>query len=262
MGFISSMFSKEERNQRSFEKSLKAVLNPRIQTEERFGALYNLRKNGSDQAIYGLLKRFTITATSKGGSVVDEEEKTWVFSAIHEFGQAALPSLTKFIMAKEGPAVNPVHSISQCLDLMQMITKDDPQYVLDIIEKLIIANPEGYERDPIRKEEVLNFLIELKNPVVAPLVTTYLLDMNETIRFLTVELLFALDDEEVSREPLLKLFDPDNDESLRIRNRMVLGFANNGWSIKGYRSFVEPSIKKDEYSIQRGDKIIKRKGHK
>ncbi len=260
MGFFSSLFSKEERAVRSFDKNLRAALNKRIQPEERWAGLHALRDLGSPEAIYGLLKRFTFLAEGKGGLVTDEEEKNWVFQVILEFGEKALPELRRFVNSKEGPAVNPVHSISQGLQLIKLIIREDPETMYEVLSELIRANEPGYERDPLRKEEILAFCKDWKEPRLAELLVPYLEDTNETVRYMAMECLFFMDVEEVSREPLLKMFLPEREESLRIYNRLVQGFAEKGWSLKGYRSYVEPHMKAGEYQIFRGDLIQKKKG--
>jgi len=260
MGFFSAIFNKEERAERSFDKNVRTALNKRLQPEERWASLHALRDLGTPEAIYALLRRFTFLADGKGGLVTDEEEKNWVFQVILEFGQKALPELEKFVMAKEGPAVNPTHSISQALQLIRMIHRDGADPVFEVLKKLIEANEPGYEREPLRKEEILAFCKEWQDPRLAPLLAGYLEDANETIRFMAVECLFKYDDEEACREPMLKLFLPEHDESLRIHNRLVQGLCDKGWSLKGYRSFVEPHMNADEYQILRGDTIVKKKG--
>ncbi len=260
MGFFSSLFDKEARARRSLEKNLRVALNKRVQPEERWAALYALRDNGSPEAIYGLLKRFTFIAEGKGGLVTDEEEKNWVFQTILNFGDKALPETERFILAKEGPAVNPVHSISQALQLYRRLVRDDADKVFALLEKLVQANEPGYERDPIRKEEILAFCKEWKDPRLTSLLKGYLEDANETIRFMTVECLMQYDDEAVCREPLLELFKPERNESLRIHNRLIQGFCDKGWSIKGYRSYVEPLLNPEEFQILRGDTIVRKKG--
>ncbi len=260
MGFFSSIFNKEERAERSFDKNLRVALNKRVQPEERWAGLHALRDLGTPEAIYGLLRRFTFLAEGKGGLVTDEEEKNWVFQVILEFGQKALPELEAFVLAKEGPAVNPTHSISQALQLFRLIHHDEPDAVFELLKKLIAANEAGYEREPLRKEEILAFCKDWVDPRLAPLLAGYLEDANETIRYMTVECLFKYNDEETCREPMLKLFLPEHDESLRIHNRLIQGFCEKGWSLKGYRSFVEPHMNAEEYQILRGDTIVKKKG--
>ncbi len=260
MGFFSSLFSKEERKKKALQRNLKKAIHKNIQTEDRYAAMQALLDDGSDEAIYGLLKRFTIKADSKGGLVVDEEEKAWVYKAILSFGSRAIPLVKRFIQAKEGPAVNPVHSISTALDLYLDLTDHNKDAVYELFQELIAQNPPGYERDPIRKEELINFLHKWDDDRMAALIAPYVEDMNETIRFLTVEALLNYGIEEIARERLLPLFDPEINDSLRIHNRLLAGFADKGWSIKGARSFIDPLIKNTEYVVQRGDTLVKKKG--
>ena len=261
MSFFSSLFSKEERQKKVFEKNLKLVVDKNKQNDERYRAMQYLKDLGSDEAIYGILRRFTIVAAGKGGTVVDEEEKQWAFKTILNFGERALPSLEKFVLSKEGPAVNPVHSISQALELIKTIKGNDKTYMKNLIKKLVADNPPGYERDPVRKEEILNFILDWDDSDMIDFVVEYLDDMNETIRFLTVECLFKYDNkEEIAREPLLKLF--KEEESLRIRNRIIQGFADKNWSIKGFKSYIEQHLDKAKYNIIKGDRIVPKKGAK
>ena len=46
-------------------------------------------------------------------------------------------------------------------------------------------------------------------------------------------------DAEVAREPLLTLLTNEKEESRRIKRRIVDGFADLGWDVKGYSGTVE-----------------------
>ncbi len=48
---------------------------------------------------------------------------------------------------------------------------------------------------------------------------------------------------------MLELFKPEHDESLRIRNRIIQGFCEKEWSIKGYRSYVEPFLNRRNFKF-------------
>jgi hypothetical protein len=164
MGFFSSLFDKNERARRSLEKNLRTALNKRVQPEERWAALYALRDNGSPEAVYGLLKRFTFIAEGKGGLVTDEEEKNWVFQTILNFGEKTLPELERFILGKEGPAVNPVHSISQALQLYRRIVREDPDKIFALLEKLVQATNLAMSGIPSARRKSLHFARNGKIP--------------------------------------------------------------------------------------------------
>ncbi len=258
---IFSFFSKEERKKRQFERNMKIALDKNRPPEERYRAMDELRQEGSDEAIYALLKRFTFTVESKGGSVADEEEKEWVFGVIQSFGTKALPPLRRFVVSEEGPAVNPKHSISKALELIKLIVEGDRDYMLEVIKDLVEHNPPGYERNPIRKEEILSFLNEWDDGRAAELILPYLEDMDETIRFLTVQVLFHLGAEDIAREKLLELLTSEEEESKRIKDQILRGFAEHGWSIEGYADGVRALLEGDDsgrYRIHHG-KFIKEK---
>ncbi|MBU1222212.1 hypothetical protein KKF34_11620 [Myxococcota bacterium] len=261
MGFFSAIFNKEERASRALEKNLATAINKRIQPEDRYNALIFLRNLGTPEAIYGLLRRFTIVADGKGGVVTDEEEREWVSKALLNFGETALPQIKKFIFAKEGPTVSPVHSVSQALELYRIIINSDEK-MIELLKELIEANPPGYERDPLRKEEILSFLIDWKRGDLAEAIIPYIEDTNETIRFMTVEYLLKFAPDDLIREPLLGLFLPEKDESLRVKNKILHAIIEREWSIKNVRSYVESILNENEHQVFRGEFIKKKAGSK
>jgi len=49
-------------------------------------------------------------------------------------------------------------------------------------------------------------------------------------------------DAAVAREPMLKVLTNDKEESRRIKKRIVDGFADLGWDVKGFSGAVEKLI--------------------
>ena len=82
---VFGLFSKDRALQRTIDKAI----NKLAQQPDRWGALEKLREDGSDEALYGLCKRFGITSM-KG--VEDEQEKNWVVDVLIEKGPLALPN--------------------------------------------------------------------------------------------------------------------------------------------------------------------------
>ena len=87
----------------------------------------------------------------------------------------------------------------------------------------------------------------------------FLGDHDETVRFVTVESLFKQGDEQ-AREPLLELLLYEEEESLRIKNRIIEGFAEVGWRVKGFRGTVEKLMAQSfsDYAVD-GKGRVKRK---
>ena len=70
----------------------------------------------------------------------------------------------------------------------------------------------------------------------------YLEDIDEGVRFTTVEGLLRHKNPEDAREPLLKLLTNLKEESRRIKKRIVDGLADLGWDVKGYTGTVEKLV--------------------
>ena len=70
----------------------------------------------------------------------------------------------------------------------------------------------------------------------------YLTDMDEGVRFTTVEALLRHKDAESAREPLLTLLTNEKEESRRIKKRILDGFADLGWDVKGFSGTVEKML--------------------
>jgi len=116
----------------------------------------------------------------------------------------------------------------------------------------------GYERDPTKKIQLMTHLAGLKHTRVPPLVAPYLEDMDEGVRYASVEALLKQGDEAAARATLLDQF--AKEESLRLRIRIADGFAELAWPVADRRADVE-KVLPDTFQIEaRGaDVRIKKK---
>ncbi len=87
---VFGLFSKEKGLQRTIARAT----NKLSQQADRWAALEKLREDGSDDALFGMCKRFGITSNNV---VEDQQEKTWVVDALVAKGPAVLASLRRFM---------------------------------------------------------------------------------------------------------------------------------------------------------------------
>src|SRR5438045_9789989 len=87
---VFGLFSKERSLQRTIEKAT----NKLAQQPDRWGALEKLRDDGTEDALFGLCKRFGVTS-QKG--IEDEQEKDWVVDVLVEKGGAALAPIHRYM---------------------------------------------------------------------------------------------------------------------------------------------------------------------
>ncbi len=225
MGLL-DIFSKE----RSRDRNAGRAINKFLQSPDRMKALMTLASDGSPEALYALLRRFGMMYDK---TIDDEQEKEWVFETLVSKGGVVLEPLKKYLLAAD--------SISWPLRLLDKIvaTKDE---VIDVVALVMARHEPGYERDPTKKIQLLNHLAGIKNPRVPALVSPYLADMDEGVRYAAVEALLRQEDEAAAREPLLDLFTSDKEESKRLRIRVADGFAQFGWPLGDRRAAVEKHL--------------------
>ena len=213
-------------------KHIARARNKDAQSADRFASLEALRdaaNEGDAEAVEGLLSRFTIRYDK---SIEDEQEKQFVFDELVKMGSAILPSVQKHVRAAE--------SISWGLKVLQEVASPDQAW--PILADLCERNDNTYTRDPSKKIQLLVYLGEHSDPRAAKALVPYLTDMDEGVRFVTVEALLRHKDVESAREPLLQLLTNEKEESRRIKKRIVDGFADLGWDVKGFSGTVEKML--------------------
>jgi len=228
---LKDLFSKEGRARSAMQKNLARAINKNAQPFDRMKSLESLIDEGSQEALVGLLRRFDMTYDK---SIEDEKEKNYVYERLRAKGDALLPAL------REG--IKNAQSYAWPLRLAEDVAKGDQ--LLGLIDDLLKRHPAGYERDPSRKIQLVQWIGELNLAAsqVAPRLRPYIDDVDEGVRFQTVGALKAHKDEASSRVPLLERFVNPDEESLRLRLHILELFAEAGWQVTGYRPKVEERL--------------------
>jgi HEAT repeat protein len=221
MGIL-DLFSKQGRTERARAGNIKGAVNKFSQSGDRFKSLQALRDDGSEEAIYGLLRRFGMMYDK---TIEDEQEKDWVFDVLVEKGPAILPALKRYLVAAD--------SISWPLRVLDKVA--DRENELALLREILERHEPGYERDPTKKIQLLNHLAGIKDRRVPPLVAPYLADMDEGVRYAAVEALVRQGDAEVAVGPLVARFTNPEEESLRLRLQVAEGFADLAWIVPADR---------------------------
>ena len=240
------LLSKDKRDERARSRNIQQAVNKYAQSADRMKALDALADDGSEEALYGLLKRFGMMYDK---SIEDEQEKEWVFDTLVTKARSAIPPVKKYLFSAE--------SISWPLRVLDKIALDVNEEIA-ILQEVLERHEPGYERDPTKKIQLLTHLAGLKHARVPALCAPYLTDMDEGVRYAGVEALLKQGDEAAARVPLLDLF--VKEESLRLRLRIADGFAELGWPVADRRADVE-KVLPDSFQIEaRGaDVRIKKK---
>jgi HEAT repeat protein len=211
------------------KKHVARARNKDAQSVDRSASLHVLADDGSHEAVAGLLGRFTIRYDK---SIEDEQEKEFVFDSLSRMGSNILPPLQKHLQNAE--------SIAWGLKVLDAVADKDEQW--PVLADLCERNDNTYTRDPSKKIQLLHYLSELEDPRASKALVPYLEDIDEGVRFTTVEGLLRHKNPEDAREPLLKLLTNLKEESRRIKKRIVDGLADLAWDVKGYTGTVEKLV--------------------
>jgi hypothetical protein len=217
MGLL-DIFSKEGRTKSARDKNIQRAVNKYAQSADRWKALESLRDDGTDDALYGLLRRFGMMYDK---TIEDEQEKEFVFEVLLSKGANAIPAIERYLASAD--------SISWPLRILDKVA--DRERELAVIKKVLERHEPGYERDPTKKQQLLSHLGSLQHVEAAALCAPYLVDMDEGVRFTAVEALLAQKNGDVAVGPLCDQFVSAEEDSLRIRLRMAEGFVEHGWTV-------------------------------
>jgi hypothetical protein len=203
---VFGLFSKEK----ALEKTIAKATNKLSQQVDRWGALERLKEDGSEEALFGLCKRFGITSM-KG--VEDETEKNWVVDTLVGVGPAALKPLERY-MAKAEQLAFP-------LKVLERIAPREK--VLEVADALFASEPPGYVRMPERRIDLIRWFAEWKPATDDEVVTRlspYVADFDENSRFAAIDGMAGRDPAKIAPPLIAALIRPE-EESGRIKRTIV-----------------------------------------
>ena len=203
---VFGLFSKEKSLQRLIEKAT----NKLAQQPDRWGALEKLRDEGTDEALFGLCKRFGVTSM-KG--VEDEQEKNWVVDTLVAKDVAAFGPLVRYMKTAE--------QLAFPLKVLERIADRDK--AMPVIDELFKGEPVGYVRMPDRRIDLLRWYAEWKpatDDEVIGRMTPYLVDFDENVRFAAVDGMNGRDPAKIAK-PLIDALVRPEEESGRIRRTII-----------------------------------------
>lgn len=199
-------------------KHIDRATSKRTQALDRWESIQFLLRQGTPEALDGLMQRFSFYVDP---SITDQEEKDAVFEGVARLGREALPSIRASMTKSE--------SLSWPLKLLDRVLSEAE--VVGVLIELLEPMDVEYERDPQRKIQLLTALGERPDSRTSSLVSRFLGDANETVRFHCVATILAQIDCSAQRDALVACL--CDEESVRIRGRILDGFVARSWDLAG-----------------------------
>jgi len=225
------MFDFFKRNQppsaRQIEKVVKRLTEPQGEDAPRIEAAEKLAEWGTADALYGLLKRFTISSKV---ITQDIEEKRMVVRMLVDKGNAAVEPILRFVRSHH-QVEWPVQALSEILPREELIPK-----LVDTLEKVAAASA---FTPPEHKSDLIRAMRGHVTPEIAAVLRQFLSDDDDDVRIAAIEALAEIGED--MREPLLEAFLEAEDRP-RIRIKIAEIFADHDWPVKGYRPKVEQTV--------------------
>lgn len=227
---VFGLFSKESKLQRTIKKAT----NKMAQSPDRWAAMDKLREDGSEEALFHLLRRFTFSYSKM---VEDEQEKEWVVEVMVAKGEQGLPALRRFM--KSAPVV------AYPLRILEKVTSRER--TLELVDELLADEDPGYTRDTTKRIQILDWLREWKDAGAADAVQAnreivqraapYLRDFDENTRFAAAEALGQHACAEAA-EPLVSALIDEDEQSGRLKVRIAEILADHDLSLCGHTQEV------------------------
>lgn len=202
------------------KRHIKTVRNLNAQHEERERSAQWLAEEGSDEAILGLLGRFTITYEHQ---MKDAQEKQLVLELLRRRGVAVTGPIKTWVKKAQNFAM-PLTVVEELEGSAAVI-----EVLLEMLEK---------ERDPFKPEKKRQILVRLAEhadtrirDAVAPLLG----DLDEGVRYAAVEVLANQPD---AAAPLAARLADTSEESNRVRVRIADALRKRGWTLGAHAASV------------------------
>lgn len=227
---------KRGRSDREMARFERLVSSKMTQNLDRQDAIRELGEMGTARAARVLLKRFN---WSMEPSITDQDEKEAAAAGIVAVGEDALGPIREYCQKAE--------SLHWPLRVLKDIVSGEA--LVDELLGVLDQFDTEYMRNPEPKVQLLERLSDYPTEDVRIAVEPFVGDVNESVRFAAVGTVLAIDNP-ASVEALVAAL--DDEESLRIKNKIAQGLAERGWQVPEELTEAAQQALPDGFSIRQG----------
>jgi hypothetical protein len=210
------------------------------QTYDRRDAIKALHDMKSADGVAALLRRFTFYVEP---STDDQEEKDAAYDAVIDAGEAAVKPIKEFCKKAE--------SVTWPLKMLRELLPEE-DYFKAVVE-LLGEHETDYTRNVEPKVQLLGALESHAAPEAFEVVSYFLEDVSEPVRFQAVVVLLSMNDEKAVEPLVARAVD---EESVRIRNKIADGFASRGWLVPdAQRSAFAGAVGAEGYRVSADGRV-------
>ncbi len=212
---------------KQIEKTVKRLTEPGGEEAPRIEAAEKLADWGTPDALYALLKRFTISSKV---ITSDIEEKRMVVGMLVEKGTEAVEPILRFLKTHH-QVEWAVQALSQILPHEELVAK-----LVSVLQEEVAG---GDFAPPEHRASLIQAVRGRVTPEIAEVLRRFLSDDDDDVRLAAIDAIAEAG--EPMREVLLETF-IENVDGTRIRIKIADIFADREWPVKGYRPKVEEML--------------------
>lgn len=221
------------KSERELHRLERLVSNKLSQNYDRQEALEQLCSIGTARSARILLKRFN---WQMDPSITDQEEKELAVDGITAAGESALDPIRDYCKRAES-LTWPLKALRRIVPAERL--EEEVLALLDLFDTEYVRNPEP-------KVQLLGVLDGYRSEDVRIAVEPFLADMSEPVRFAATNALFSVGRSE-SIPALIAVF--EDEESLRVKNRVASGLCDKAWPIPEELAEVCANALPDGFSL-------------
>lgn len=204
---------------RRIQKEQRRVTNRDLQPEDREAAYKWLADNGSGKALVALLTRFDMKLEHQ---MKDGDEKEYVFGLLLAHGPEKVERPVRAHLRRCRTIAMPLRLLSEL--------KGDREAV-EMAFELLDAERERDDFKPEKKIDLLVWLVDHKHERAVEVVSPFLRDFDEGVRFAAAEVLIGQGRDDQVRPLLEAVIANPKEESNRLRVRLYELFLKRGWKL-------------------------------
>lgn len=241
MGFLDFLGLGAGAADKAMSKHVQKLVHPYVQHEDRLRAAEVLAQIGTEEALFNLLKRYDLTLDK---SYQDMDEKVYVKDLLVAKGEAAVEPIRKFLKVSE--------NVNWPERILIYILEDDAKVLAVLLDALESTRDSGDMKGQ-KRARLLSLFTKYLDPRIPKAVLPFLYDFDEGVRFTAVEILDAQADPS-TREELFAVMTGPDEESTRVRRRILEVFVKHGWSVAEWMDTVEGWL--PEGVMLQGDRLV------
>lgn len=217
------------------ERLVKKVTNPWVQTQDRMRAMEVLADMGDDEALFGLLKRFTYRTE---GSIVDDDEKKLAHDLLVHSGPKAIAPIERYC-----------HQYPEVYWPLQALKKlAGPDAAVDLLLRALDEAEKVQTRVNEQKRELVANLRDFPHDRVRDRLKVLATDADEEVRVRAIDALCTYG-ADVAVETLAQRILAD-DESPSVKAVIFEQLVESGWSIAPWRQqIIDAEVLPSFYSL-------------